>query len=108
MEPARGSLTQLRREFERCWPWLWTSLCEFGPTHNKEQVWLRICAGTAFLWPGQECVVLGEFVNYPIGFRAFNYWLQGGNLTELRTLHPEIEKWAATRCHRIEGRGRDG
>jgi hypothetical protein len=98
-----------RKEFDRCWPWLWKSLCEFGPTHNKQQVWARICGNKAFLFPFQNCVVLGEFIDHPIGFRSFNYWLQGGNLSELLTRHDEIEAWAQSwGCHRVMGRGRDG
>src|SRR5215475_13192202 len=92
----------LRAEFERCWPWLWASLCEFGPTHNKEQVWRAIITGKAFLFPGKNCVVLGELIDHPIGMRSFNYWLQGGELAELLTLHPAIEEWARVRgCHRV-------
>jgi len=98
-----------RPYFEHCWPWLWKSLCEFGPTHNKEQVWSRICDDKAFLFPGEESAVLGEFVDHPIGFRSFNYWLQGGSLDELKTMHGGIEAWAQGRgCHRVMGRGRDG
>ncbi len=103
------NLEELKAEFERCWPWLWASLCEFGPTHDKDQVWLRICTGRAFLWPGKNCVVLGEFIDHPIGFRSFSYWLQGGKLDELAALQPEIEEWAKTRgCRRGIGIGRDG
>lgn len=108
LEPL-GNLDEARSEFERCWSWLWASLCEFGPTHTKEQVWFRIYHGKAFLWPGRGCVVLGEFIDFPIGFRAFNYWLQGGSLVELLSLYPGIEAWAVTKgCHQVMGMGRDG
>ena len=104
-----GDLTQLRREYERCWPWLWESLCEFGPTHNKEQLWLRLASRKAFLWPGKSCAIVGEIIVYPIGLHCFNYWLQGGQLSELLTLHHGIEAWAKTRgCHQAVGYGRAG
>jgi hypothetical protein len=102
-------LTQLRAEFERCWPWLWSSLCEFGPTHHKEQVWLRLVRSQAFLWSTRYCVIVGEFILYPIGLRAFNYWLQGGSLAELKTLHDGIEAWAKERgAQQARGEGRQG
>ena len=102
-------LTSLRGEFDRCWPWLAASLDEFGPTHSKEQVWFRICAGLAFLWPAQHGVILGEFMDYRIGARVFNYWLQGGNLDALLILHPGIEAWAKQRgCRQAVGYGRRG
>src|SRR6266550_9550962 len=95
-------------EFDRCWPWLLASLCEFGPTHTKEQVFARIRKEQAFLWPGGKCAIVGEFINHPIGFRSFNYWLQGGNLRQLKALHPHVEAWAELYCQRIMGMGRDG
>lgn len=100
----------MRREFERCWNWLNASLCHSGcPTHTREQVWFRICNSNAYLWPGENCVILGEIINHPIGLRSFHYWLQGGELDELLTLHPGIEAWALTQnCHRATGRGRKG
>jgi hypothetical protein len=105
-----GNVDDARAEFDRCWPWLWASLCEFGPTHNKEQVWFRLFTGKAFLWPGKRCVIVGEIIDWPIGLRDFNYWLQGGKLPELKTLHSGIEAWARTvkGCHRATGHGRDG
>ena len=104
-----SELTQLRAQFERCWPWLWTSLCEFGPTHNKEQVWLRLASRKAFLWPGKSCAIIGEFILYPIGLRTFNYWLQGGELTELKSLHDGVEAWAKGRgAQQARGEGREG
>src|SRR5215472_914494 len=110
MEPrSTDNLTELQAEFDRCWPWLWASLCEFGPTHNKEQVWWRISTGKAFLWSTEKCVIVGEFFDWPIGLRDFNYWLQGPALGELKKLHSGVEAWAARKgCDSITGIGRDG
>ena len=105
------NLVELRADFDRCWPWLWASLCTFGcPTHNKDQVWQRIVTGKAFLWPGRNCVVAVDLIDHPIGYRALNYWLQGGDdLAELKTLHPQIEEWAKQAgCAQVTGLGRDG
>jgi hypothetical protein len=99
-----------KAEFDRCWPWLLASLCASGaPTHNKDHVWQRLCTGKAFLWSSKGCVIVGELIDHPIGYRSFNYWLQGGDLTELLALHPQIEDWArAAGCARVTGQGRVG
>jgi hypothetical protein len=82
---------------------------EFFETHTKDQVWERVFQGRAFLWPGRDCAILGQLVNHPIGIRAFNYWLQGGKLDELLTMHSGIEKWAQEReCRVVTGQGRKG
>src|SRR5215472_15754548 len=112
LEPLSGR--RLRAEFERCWPWLWESQCEYGPTHNREQVWGLLNQSSqskykAFLWPAPKCVILGQFFYWPIGMRDFNYWLQGGSLPELKALHDGVEEWAECQgADRITGRGRDG
>ena len=104
------NLVEWRAEFDRVWPWLWTTLCQYGcPTHGKEHVWRSLVTGKAFMWAGKACVIIGEVVHQPIGYRSFNYWLQGGDLNELRTLHPQIEDWAKQAgCAQVTGRGRDG
>jgi hypothetical protein len=105
----KTDLTEMRVEFERCWPWLWASLCQYGPTHNKEHVWMRLSTGKAFLWPSKQCAIVGELIDYPIGLRAFNYWLQGGKLTELQSMHVGIEAWAIAKGAKLgRGEGRDG
>jgi len=100
----------LMNEFLRCWPWLWESQREHGPTHDREQVWWLVRNKRAFLWPGESCVILGQFFYWPIGLRDFNYWLQGGSLRELKTFHAGVEEWAQRYrdVHRITGHGRDG
>jgi hypothetical protein len=110
MEPGSlSNLSELRAEFDRCWPWLWASLCEFGPTHDKEQVWQRICYGKAFLWPAEDAVILGEIIDHPIGLRSFNYWLQGGNIKTLERMWPGVDAWAIKHhCEFAIGDGREG
>ena len=104
------NLVEKEAEFERCWPWLLASLCASGsPTHNKEQVWRKICIGEAHLWSGENCVIVGEIIQHPIGYRSFNYWLQSGDLDGLLLLHPKIEAWAEEAgCAQVRGRGREG
>lgn len=104
------NLVAWRAEFDRCWPWMWDSLCAFGsPTHNKDQVWQRIVTGKAFMWPGERSVIVVDLITHPLGYRSCNYWLQGGDLAELKTKHPEIEEWARLAgCAQMTGLGRDG
>ncbi len=110
MEPrSLSNLSELRAEFDRCWPWLDKSNNEFGPTHTKEQIWQRIVYSKAFLWPAPDAVILGEFVDHPIGDRSFRYWLQGGNLETLKTMWPGVEAWAIRHgCIWGLGDGREG
>jgi hypothetical protein len=110
MEPRTlSNLSELRAEFDRCWPWLEKSNKEFGPTHTKEQIWQRIVYGKAFLWPAADAAILGEFIDHPIGIRSFNYWLQGGHLPTLQKMWPGVEDWAIRHgCEWAIGDGREG
>jgi hypothetical protein len=96
-------------DFERCWPWLDASLASFGRTHTKQQVWDRIAAGRAQLWPAEHAVILTELIHHPIGLRSCNVWLQGGELGALKAMHPQLEQVARARgCDRMIAWGRDG
>jgi len=98
-----------REEFERTWPWLDASLASFGRTHGKEDIWRRIAAGSARLWPAEHGVILTNVIEHPIGYRSLNIWLQGGDLDALLLLHPEVERFALERkCARLTGGGREG
>ena len=95
-------------DFDRCWPWLEASLNEYGATHTKDQIWDAIRHG-AVLWPGDNAVILTTMITYPIGVRCCSVWLQGGELEELKTMYPTIEKYArAQGCDWMIGWGRDG
>ena len=86
-------------------------MCEYFETHTRDQVFSRIINRQlrTFLWPNANCAIVGEIINHPIGIRAFNYWLQGGDLVELLTMHEGIEAWAKERgCVVATGNGRDG
>jgi len=96
-------------EFDRCWPWLEASLNEFGATHDKAHIWEAIRRDDAVLWPGANAVILTNTIIYPIGIKCCSVWLQGGNLDELKTMYPTIEKYArAQGCDWLIGWGRDG
>jgi hypothetical protein len=54
-------------------------------------------------------VVLTEGITHPIGLRSLNVWLQGGDLSEILTLHPRIEAYArAQGADRLIAWGRPG
>ncbi len=96
-------------DFLRCWPWLEASLAKFGTTHTKEQVRQTVERGQAVLWPGDRSVILTNVINHPIGLRSCNVWLQGGELEELKTMHPAVELWARNHhCDQMIAWGRDG
>jgi hypothetical protein len=96
-------------EYDRCWPWLEASLNEFGATHDKAHIWEAIRRDDAVLWPGANAVILTTTIIYPIGIKCCSVWLQGGNLDELKTMYPMIEKYArAQGCDWLIGWGRDG
>ncbi len=96
-------------DFERCWPWLEASLAKFGTTHTKDQVRRTIERGQATLWPGDDAVILTNIINHPIGLRSCNVWLQGGDLEELKSMHPAVERHARyLLCDQMIAWGRDG
>ena len=98
-----------RAAFERCWPWLEVSLNKFGATHNQLQIWDAIRTGRAVLWPGENAAILTNVINHPIGLRSCNVWLQGGDLDELKTMHPALEQAARVHhCDQMIAWGRDG
>jgi hypothetical protein len=98
-----------REQFQRCWPWLEPSLNIFGPTHTIHHVWDRVRLGHAFLWPGERSAILVEPILHPIGLRSLNVWLQGGDLPELKSMHPALEQWAREHhCDQLIAWGRDG
>ena len=111
ISPRTPNYRPLFKEFDRVWPWLEASLAEwYGPTHGKRDVYLRILECRAYLFPGINCAIVGEIISYPTGLRAFNYWLQGGNLDELKSMHAGIEEWAVKMkdCKLAMGMGRVG
>src|SRR5258707_2775189 len=102
-----ATLPHMRGEFQRSFTWLDASRQAWRPTHTMEQILDRIQNGRAYLWTGSHSAVVGELIDHPIGFRSFNYWLQGGDLDDLLKLHPEIEEWArVNHCQRAMGMGR--
>ena len=102
-------MNNARDDFERAWPYLAKSVDFLGPTHGKQHIWDRIRTGQAVLWPNENCAILTEPILHPTGLRSLNVWLQGGDLAELKTMHPAIEQWAREHhCDQMIAWGRDG
>lgn len=116
------AFAEVRREFERCWPWIEEAIAlysytnskgEVWPTHRKEDIWKRIVEGRAFFWPGETCVNITEITTHPSGLRSGHNWLTGGisngALDEIKHTMPAIEEWATQKgSHRMTGSGRKG
>ena len=77
----------------RCRPYLQAALEHASGTHGIEDVAQLVEEGRAQFWPGARCAVVTEFYDYP-KLRACNFWLLGGDLTELLAMLPAIEAWA--------------
>ena len=93
------------RAWARCRPYLEAALEHAGRTHGIEDVAQLVSQGRAQFWPGAQCAVVTEFYDYP-KLRACNFWLLGGDLTELLDMLPAIEAWArAQGCTRMLGGG---
>lgn len=79
----------LRREFERCWPWLAPALALHGED-TQEGLRAEILTGRAQLWPGERCAVVTQCVLGPDG-GSIHAWLGGGKLRGMLALRPGIE-----------------
>jgi hypothetical protein len=108
-------------DFERCWPWMEASIAaaafehngKLWPTHNKQHVWERLAGGKAYLWPGEESVIVTEFYTAPTGLKSHHTWVAGGelhqSLSEIVGMMPMIEDWGRQHgAHRQTGTGRRG
>jgi hypothetical protein len=99
----------VREEFDRCWPWLESSMEFTGKTHTKEQVWERIASRKAFFWPNPNSALISEIIQHPSGLRSYNGWLAGGNLEEILQRIPVLEEHGrASGCDRAIVTGRRG
>ena len=63
-----------------------------GGTHRFEDVAEMVAAGHALLWPGPASCIVTEPISYPRK-QILNFWLAGGNLTELMVMAPLILEW---------------
>lgn len=77
-------------------------------THNEDDVLSRIITGEYKLWTFEKCAVVTFFIQYP-RFKAVNLFIAGGDLEELKSVQPQIERWAVAQgCSRCVAGGRPG
>ena len=77
-------------------------------THLWEDIVWGIENGYFFLYSFEKSALVCEFVNYP-RLKALNIFLAGGDLKELKSIQPDLIKWAKENgVSRIEIRGRLG
>lgn len=67
-----------------------------------------IALGRYQFWAGERSAIVTELIHFP-RLTALNYFLIGGDLSELKTMEPRISAWAKTMgCSRVLGVGRAG
>ncbi len=77
----------------RCRGWIEAARAVADPMTSLKEVSRRVFAGQAQLWPGARCAAVTQIIDYDTA-RAFNFWLCGGRLAELRPMLPEMEAFA--------------
>jgi hypothetical protein len=81
---------------------------EYDNTYNIEDVADCISNGTMQLWPTSNSAVVTQVQNFP-RMKVLHIFLAGGNLEELETLTPHIQKFAEDMgCRKITLTGRRG
>lgn len=81
---------------------------EYDNTYNIEDVADCISNGTMQLWPTDNSAVVTQVQNFP-RMKVLHIFLAGGNLEELETLTPHIQKFAEDMgCRKITLTGRRG
>lgn len=98
------------QEWARCRPWIEEALVYDLGAHTIDDVWDKIQRSEAAFWPGKASAMVTEVCEFP-RLTALNFWLAGGDLTELvRDMRPVIEAWGAEKhgCTRFTVAGRQG
>jgi len=81
---------------------------EYDNAYNIEDVADCISNGTMQLWPTSNSAVVTQVQNFP-RMKVLHIFLAGGNLEELETLTPHIQKFAEDMgCRKITLTGRRG
>ena len=101
-------MTDAQKEWQRCKHWIEAALVYARGTHLIEDVEAGIANGTYQFWPGERSAIVSEIIVYP-RLKALNFWLIGGDLSELKEMEPIVVAWAKTQgCTRFMGVGRWG
>lgn len=77
-------------------------------SHTFEDVATEVGAGTMQCWLGQASVIITEIVQYP-QYRVLNFFLAGGDRSELEAMYPAAEEWGRVQgCKRAVMLARKG
>lgn len=96
-------------DFERLAPYLGEALAYTGGSHTLQDVRRRVSDGSFQLWPAASSVIITELFVAPTGQKYVNFFLAGGNLRELKLMHPIVCQWARTQgCTKATFAGRKG
>lgn len=88
--------------------WMLPSLEHCHGSHTEDDVLVRIAHGEYKLWRFEKCAVVTFFIQQP-QFKALNIFIAGGDLEELKSKQPEMERWAVSQgCKRVISGGRVG
>ncbi len=100
MDPAALTI------WERCRPYIEAAVAAGEPDMDTiEDIEARVRAGTAHLWPGENCAGVTEYIPGP----ALHIWAAGGSLRGLLAMRESVEAFAwASDCQWIELDGRAG
>jgi len=93
-------------EFERAWVFLAPAIERSGE-HTKASVLAALGRGHRQLWVSATSATITEMIVYPSGLKVMNIWLGGGDLGQILSWFPAMEKWGRTNGatqSRINGR----
>jgi hypothetical protein len=94
-------------QWERCKQWIAEGI--EGSLLSLADIERLLEEGTAILWPGKQCAIVTEFVDYSNGERAAQVLSAGGELEEIRSMVPGMEAFARlSGCAQIVVEGRKG
>lgn len=95
-------------EWDRCKEWIAGALQYADGTHTLADIKDGIAADRFQLWAGDNAAIVTEIIGYPRK-KALNFFLIGGDLSELKIMEPVICQWARLQgCTRAIGVGRKG
>jgi hypothetical protein len=95
-------------DLERARPYIQAALRYAKGSHTFEDVVAEVGAGRMQCWTGVSSAIITEIIEYP-QYRVLNFFLAGGNRSELETMYPPIERWGvAMGCKRAAMLGRKG
>jgi hypothetical protein len=103
-----SQLEAYAREFERCAPWIESSLKYANDCYSIDDIRGAVLKGQMQLWPSENAALITELTIYPQRMGCIVAFA-GGNLDELRRMVPVIKQWAKEKgCDFVSVHGRKG